>query len=82
MHLKAAGSFVVFNQVVLLQDSGGRVHKVHPAALQQRVRAAVVMGDTIQRGVPQHPHIQVRVSQPVHSILTIVTKQVKNYYGY
>lgn len=47
VYLKAARSLVIFDQVVLLQDSGCCVHQVHPASLQQWVNVAVVMGDAI-----------------------------------
>lgn len=47
VYLKAARSLVVFDQVVLLQDGSCSVHQVHPATLQQRVYAAVVMGHAV-----------------------------------
>lgn len=69
MYLEAARPLVVFNEAVLVEDVGRRVHQVHPAPLQQRVRAAVVVGDAVQGGVAEHAHVQVGVAEPVDSIL-------------
>lgn len=69
MYLEGAGPLVVLDQAVLVQHVGCSVDQVHPAALQQGVRAAVVMGDSVQGGVTEHAHVQVGVAQPVHCVL-------------
>lgn len=68
-NLEAASPLVIFDQAVFVQDVGCRVHQVHPAPLQQRVRTAVVMGHAVQGRVAEHANVQVGVAEPVHSIL-------------
>lgn len=76
-NLETASPLVIFYKVVLVQDTGCSVHQIHPASLQQGVCASVIMGDTIEGWVAEHPHIQVGVAKPVHSILTATCAHTK-----
>lgn len=77
-YLEAACPLVVFDQAIFVQDIGCCVHQVHPAPLQQGVSHPVIMRNTVQRGVAEHPHIQVGVAEPVHCILQqMLTKSLK-----
>lgn len=77
VNLEAARPLVVFDEAVLVQDVGRCVHQVHPAPLQQGVRAAVVVGDAVQGGVAEHAHVQVGVAEPVDGVLASARQRYK-----
>lgn len=69
-NLEAASPLVIFYEVVLVQDTGCGVHQIQPASLQQGVQTPVIVGDAVQGRVPEHPHVQIGVTEPIHGILT------------
>lgn len=68
-YLEIPRLLVILDQVVLVQHQGCSVHQVQSALVQQRISFEVVVGDPVEGGGPQHPDVEVRVAQPVHSIL-------------
>mmetsp|Transcript_78204 Transcript_78204/g.172580 ORF Transcript_78204/g.172580 Transcript_78204/m.172580 type:complete len:214 (+) Transcript_78204:3389-4030(+) len=69
-HLNLSSSLVVLDQIVLVKHRQGAVDQIDTSLLQQPILFSFIRRDAVQPRSPHHSHVQVRVAQPIHSILS------------
>mmetsp|Transcript_62196 Transcript_62196/g.148188 ORF Transcript_62196/g.148188 Transcript_62196/m.148188 type:complete len:1090 (-) Transcript_62196:715-3984(-) len=70
--LEVAALAVVLDEVGLEEGRRRRVDQVRPSLLHRRVFFHLVGRDVVERGVPQHPHVEVRVPEPLDSLADVL----------
>mmetsp|Transcript_19882 Transcript_19882/g.59474 ORF Transcript_19882/g.59474 Transcript_19882/m.59474 type:complete len:1131 (-) Transcript_19882:1421-4813(-) len=68
--LHLARPLVILDQVVLIEQHQRAVHEVHASLLQKPVFLGLVGRDAVKPGRAHHAHVQVRVTQPIHRVLS------------